>query len=252
VASRPGTGAVITIAILHFVGGGLGLLQSLCSGIGLVIISQVTLPAPPPGQVTPLPLYLLNNAPGYLAMEVAYTAVGLVFDVVLIVAGVGLLMRRPWARYLSIGYAVMSILVKVVLFVHLLAFVAPTVQKFKAQELPKVNDPVLREQEQTKANMDAFGSPCFRGFLTIYPAVVILIMLLPSVGRYFQPDPYDDRDDPDRDDDEYPRRGRSRIDRSGQIYRDDDEEDDRDRGRGRWGDEEEDDRRCRRWRDDDR
>jgi hypothetical protein len=250
VASRPGTGAVITISILHFIGGGLGLIYSLCNGLGLIIIAQGAVPAAQPGDVNALNMFLLNNAPGYLAMQIANAAIGLVFDLLLIVAGIGLLMRGSWARYVSIGYGVLSLLVKIVMVAHVILFVNPALQKFKAQEPQKVNDPVLRQQIQSQADMAAIVNPCTYGVMMIYPAVVILVMLMPNVGRYFQSDRRDDREDYDRDsyEDDYPRRG-SRIDRSGQIYRDDEDDD---RGRRRWRDDDDEDDRRRRWRDDDR
>ena len=131
----------------------------------------------------------------------------------------------------------------------------------------KINNPQERAGFQQGAQIGLYGGSCFMIVLMIYPAVVILIMLLPSVRDYFKPDRYgrdDDRDYDDRrrgrdDDDDrrrddyddrrrgdYDDRRRPSIDDKGQIYREDD-----DRGGGRRRDDEE-DRPRRRWGDDDR
>ena len=113
-ASRPGSGLIITVAVFHFIAGGLGLLMSLCRGINVFALMQF-------GQIVPkddpafIDVYLANNVPGFVAVHIAYTGIGLVFDILLIVCGIGLLTRKPWSRYLTIGYGVASLLVKLVL-----------------------------------------------------------------------------------------------------------------------------------------
>jgi hypothetical protein len=280
VASRPGSGAVTTIAILHFVGGGLGLLQSFCRGANAFFLYQIgtgNMPAGPvgPGQRLPLELALFSKAPGFFASQVAMTGVGLVLDVLLIIAGIGLLSRKSWARWGSVGYGVLSLIFKLIIIVYWIAVVAPVIGKLEAEEAGKIKqDQMGQQQLHVEARTLQITQPAILGVLMIYPIVVILVMFMPSVKRYFQEDDRygrddDDYHDRDRYEEDYPRRS-PRIDRSGQIYREDDEDDrgrrwrDDDRDRGRWRDDErdrdrgrrrdedEEEDRPRRWRDDDR
>jgi hypothetical protein len=262
--SRPGSGIVVTVAVLHFIGGGLGLLWDLCRVLDIVMLPQVRAMAQP-GDMLSLTVYLMDNAPGFFAAQATFTVSGLIFDVLLVVAGIGLLMGRSWGRYLSFGYGGLSLLVKLALIVHILVVVIPALNTYVAVEAPKIANPTVRTNAVAQANASKIMFPVLYGALMIYPCVVLLLMLLPAAGRYFQPGrddrdedrDYDDRrrrrrdfDDEDRrrDSDEGDDRGgRSRIDRSGQIYREDEE----DRGpRRRWGDEDEERPRRDRWGED--
>jgi len=278
--SRPGSGAVITISVFHFIAGGLGLLWSMCRMLDVFLLPQMGKMAQP-GDPTALAIYLMENAPGHFAAQTTFTFFGLLFDLMLIVSGIGLLMGKSWARYVSIVYGVISLLLKVVMIVHTFVFVLPAIDQYVAREVPKIGNPNVRQQITTQAQASKVMFPVMYAALMIYPAIVILVMLMPSVRRYCQPhrddrdrddredyddrrrrddrDDYDDRrrrdrddyDDRrsrrDRDDDYDDRPRRPSIDDKGQIYREDDA---RSGGRRREDDEEE--RPRRRWGDDDR
>src|SRR5437763_636365 len=102
---------VLVIAILNFVFGGLGILGS-CVG-GIVCLVMLNLPDPPPGQPNPFPnalKFLANEVPSYTAFVMAGLVVGIIMAAALVLAGIGLLRMRPWARLTCILYGFVQIL----------------------------------------------------------------------------------------------------------------------------------------------
>src|SRR5262249_2019171 len=165
--------------------------------------------------------HLLKNVPAFFAVQVTDTGLSLLFDVMLLSAGFGLLRRQSWARYLSIVYAVLSILSKLGLVIYQITLVSPVTQQLMAQPAEKMKDAAERAEFQKYAEVFRHADVFTYLVMMLYPAIVLIVMLLPSVAAYF-------REGPDRSsdyDDEYPRRPR-----------------------GGWGDE---DDRPRRWDDDD-
>src|SRR6516162_6328253 len=141
---RQRTTPILVIAILHLVGGSLGLLSSLC-GIGSLLMMNTlgstspptlappTFPVRPgqPAQLAPLPganelmKYLQDNVPGYRAFTIGSLALSFLLDIMLITAGIGLLKVQPWARWLSVVYAPISIVNRIGSFVYQLIWVLP-------------------------------------------------------------------------------------------------------------------------------
>jgi hypothetical protein len=219
VSSRPGSGAVKTIAVLHIVAGCLGLLCSLCAVIDVIGMVKGGGPFDEPEDVAATQ-HMMDNVPGYFAVQATGTGIGLVFDVMLLSAGFGLLKRQPWARRLSIAYAALSILTKLGLLVYQFALVNPVSEQLLAQQAAKMENAAERAQFQQFSPIALHAGAFGLVIMMVYPAIVLIVMLLPSVAAYFraEPDRYSDYDD------EYPRR-----------YRDRWGEDDRPR---RWGDDE--------------
>ena len=183
---------VFVIAILHLVGGGLGLFSSICGCGGLLMgsaFSSMSLPTVParPGQPAPPPppgpadimKFYNENVPGYQAFTIGSLAVSFLLDTMLLAGGIGLLNMRPWARVLSLVYAPISILNRLVAFLYQLVLVMPATEKLYAQ------NPVL-------ANMSSFmsittGVGLFVNLLFIaYPITVLVILLMPSTAAAFR------------------------------------------------------------------
>jgi hypothetical protein len=187
---------VLVIAILHLVGGGLGLFGSFCACGGLLMgsaFSSFPMPTVPtrPGQAAPIQpppgpgeimKYYNDNVPGYQAFTIGSIAVSILLDVMLLSAGIGLLNMRPWARMLSFVYAPMSILNRIGTFIYQLIFVMPATEKFYAQ------NPVF-------AGMSSFmsittGMGLFVNLLFIlYPIAVLVVLLMPSTVAAFRGEP---------------------------------------------------------------
>ena len=104
-----------------------------------------------------------------------YLMVSLVlgFIVVLIVAGVGLLNLRPWARLFSIGYAIYSYVAMVVGSAITYSVMLPAFEEMEA------GDPFVRI-----GMMSGLGGACCG---LVYPTVLLVFMFLPQVKQAFEP-----------------------------------------------------------------
>ncbi len=192
---RQRTTPILVLAILHLVGGGLGLIASLCGCAGLFManslgsISAPTFPArpgqpapppPPPSPADTMKFYN-DNVPGYRAFTIGSVALSMLLDIMLISGGIGLLNMQPWARWLSLVYAPISILVRIATFIYNLALVMPATNKLYAQ------NPAM-------AGMSSFvnvgtGIGLFVSLLfVIYPIAVVIILLMPSTAAAFRGD----------------------------------------------------------------
>jgi hypothetical protein len=180
---RPTT--ILVIAILHLVGGSIGLFGS-CYSLTILGAAQVTTatPATPKGQATPpstseVMKYCATHVPGYWVFQVGSLTASMVLDIMLLTAGIGLLKMQPWARTLSVVYAPLSILFHVVSFIYQVVFLAPA----------------MLEAYQQYPSMAAFSS--IMGFalyaglfasllVTLYPIVVLVIMFRRSTIAAFR------------------------------------------------------------------
>jgi hypothetical protein len=197
--------SILVIAILHLVGGGLGLLFALCGLGGIVLSSAVSSAVPTaaarPGQPAPPPSYndimkfYDDNVPGYRAYTYGVLALDTVLDFMLLAAGVGLLTMKPWARWLSLIYAALSILYHLGTLTYSLALVIPATQKLYAQ------NPALSGMSGF-LNFTSGMGVVMNLVLIIYPITVIIVMLLPATSAAFRGqlrpvvdelDQYDDR-----------------------------------------------------------
>ena len=69
--------------------------------------------------------YLEMRLPGYTVIEFGYAALPLLFAVLMVVAGIGLLIMKPWARWLSVALALVVILKHISYVIFELALVMP-------------------------------------------------------------------------------------------------------------------------------
>jgi hypothetical protein len=197
--------AVLVIAILHFVGGGIGILYDLCGLAGQVLKTAIM-----SGSFGPMPQNngqlgsmqdLETRIPGYQAMQYAQLSAGLVLSGFMIVAGVGLVQMRPWGRFLSIVYAVVSIVTHIGEDIYNFGYVVPGMQSL-------MRDAAAKEPQLAKTGfgsmMESFVmiGPALQALLIIYPIVVLIIMLLPSVRAAFLAPPVAPRSADDFDEDE--------------------------------------------------
>lgn len=190
-------GVVVAVAVLNFVFGGLGLLGFFCGGGALLWMASASpFGGDPVSQALALTWQALRQVPGYVPVAIGQLVVGLVLAVLVIVAGVGLLHLRGWARVLTLVYAVFTILLQIGGVVYTLAVVNPA--------LDRVLPPMLHRD-------GAFGPgsnnllPIVGALLSVGHGVFVLIaLLLPSTaaafrdpyGRYREDDYYDDEDEP--------------------------------------------------------
>jgi hypothetical protein len=203
---RQRTTPILVIAILHLVGGGLGLILSLCGCGGLVMSNALssaipTVPQrpgqpPPPPNANEITKYMDDHVPGYRAFQFGSVALSLLLDVMLISAGIGLLSVQPWARWLSLAYAPLSILIRLVGFVYQLVWVTPAMESLYAQ------NPAMKGMSGILSASVGIGA--FVGLL--FAITVLVIMLLPSTAAAFRgelptrEDDYEERELEEEDD----------------------------------------------------
>jgi hypothetical protein len=174
--------SVLVLAILHLVGGGISFLLSLCCGVAalLLILNPNAVGSTPEVKIgVDLVRYLEQNLPSFRVVNIITLAVGLGLDLVLILAGVGLLRLRPWARKASLVYAPLSIVLRLFSFFYAFLLVEP-VQREYFQGLA-ARTPAL-SSGQFGQGLVLYLSLLF---LT-YPVVVMWILTRPTIKAAFE------------------------------------------------------------------
>src|SRR5262249_21679482 len=148
-------------------------------------------------------------------VESSSVVFSLLLDLMLLMSGMGLLMRQGWARWSSIAYAVVSILLKLFLTVYFVAFVYPPTNAF-IQEQVRMTPQGQQPGFATGVSFGLFAGVCLDVVFIISPLAVLVASLRPSAAELFAPERGrrrrrhdDDEDDYDEDDyDDRPRRRR--------------------------------------------
>jgi hypothetical protein len=182
--------AVLVLAILHLVGGGVGLAADLGTIVMQEISSNRAVGAPGPYEkVTPqnfgagLTFYLEEHVPAYHAITFAQIGVNLVLDVLLLIGGVGLLTMRAYGRNVSLVYAVLSILNRLFGIVYGLAVVFPVTNEYLdlvARRNPGMSAAV------TAGRVSGVVGMLVGSVLIVYPIVVLIVLLRPRVAAAFR------------------------------------------------------------------
>jgi hypothetical protein len=182
--------AVLVLAILHFVGGGIGLITTLLTaGVQVMNSNRAAAAAPAPSAVTAQDLgaaltrYIEDHVPSYQALTYGQLAVSLVLDLLLLVGGVGLLNMRPWGRSLSLGYAGLSILNRLFGIVYGFAVVLPVTREYLqlvARQNPRLAGAV------TGGEIGGIIGMVASFVFILYPIAVFIILLHPRVAAAFR------------------------------------------------------------------
>jgi len=209
IVRKPPT-AVYVLAILHLVGGGLGLLGALANGALVAVNASKAATAPPaPGQrFNPqdpgaMQKYYEDKVPAFHVYQACEIALGLLLSALLLAGGVGLLKMRPWGRTVSLVYAPLSIAYHLVALIYALAFIMPATREFlqlAAQQNPQMGPAVVAGE------VGGYIGLFIGTAVIIYPIVVLVILLRPSVAAAFRgeypPTPEEEEEEP------WPDRGR--------------------------------------------
>lgn len=199
--------AVVVIAILHFVFGGLGIIGGLCTG-GSQALRSFGVSGSLQGQngAADYETVIEQKAPSYRIVKPASVAGDLLISVLMIVSGFGLLEMRPWGQTLSILYAVLSILLKIGSSIYAFVVMVPIADElfntvFK-QQMPAGGPPPppgMADFFGVMGKVAAWAGVVWPLLTMIYPIIVLIIMLRPSVaaafaGRRAAPEDHDDYD----------------------------------------------------------
>jgi hypothetical protein len=204
---RKTPGVILVVAVFHFVFATLDILGSICGGLVFVWMAGASPHRGDPfSQVLAITWQALRQIPGYLPIAIAQMIVSLGLGIVLIIAGIGLLRLRNWARMLSIAYAVFNLLLQIAWLVYHLAVIVPAINRALNQALP----PGLQQAGMFGSptdNISTFGGVAIN---ILHSVFVLVVMLLPSVAARFAEasDRYAYDDGYDEDDRDYDRRRR--------------------------------------------
>ena len=197
--------AVMVIAILNFIFGGLG----LCGGVFAISgANQMMLNAnPKQAQIQKtLEDEIEKKVPNYKSVEMGINIFNAFLSLCLIILGIGLLKLQSWGRYGCLAYGGIDILAVIASVIFQFAFVVPA-SKDAISSIPEFqrNKAARDIMETTLTFAPAAG--CCGG---IYPIAVLIVMFLPSVTRAFSGEPpkgYGDDDYGDFQRDPYPSDG---------------------------------------------
>jgi hypothetical protein len=196
--SRKRPAAVLVIAIFHF----LFAVCGLC-GIGGQVFARQLATFGAEGPDADLQIRMMDAmeaTPGYQTVQICQTVLMVVEVLLLFIAGIGLLLMQPWARTLSIIYAVLTILMVVFNLVYYFAVLQPALVPVY-QELERT-DPAKAKFAQLGGTGGVLFGVCFQ---LIYSAAVLIVMLLPSVTKafYAAPTPEDEHEEDRYDEEDY-------------------------------------------------
>ena len=161
--------AVTVFAILNIVFAAFGILGVLGS-VMLFAATEAT-------SKNPI-IQIIHDNPTYAAWMKISIVLGLLISGALLAEGIGLLQLKPWARVLSIIYAIYSIvMVPVGSVVNYFFVVQPMLQHAHGAQGP----------EQAAAIGGAIGGMVGGCFGLIYPVLLLIFMLMPKVAAAFRP-----------------------------------------------------------------
>ena len=199
---RPG--AVMTMAVVNFIIGGLGLLCGCAASLDPIM--GWTAKGGGGNNAAAMLQFLDKEAPGYLAVQAVRAVMILILSIMLIVASIGLLKLQRWSRIMCLGYAVVAFLLHLFYVIYQVAVV------FQAQ------DKWFKKVGMPGGNNAAFSGGRYVGVGLIlvlfcgHALALLIVLLLPAVAAAFAPprrsreeeeldEDLDDDFDSDRDDD---------------------------------------------------
>ncbi|OAI48053.1 hypothetical protein AYO44_01225 [Planctomycetaceae bacterium SCGC AG-212-F19] len=178
--------SIFAIALLHIVIGCLGVAWNGAGLIALVRGNELAAEHFTPQQrenLSAVEQAMTSRAPMLLPYQVVVTQlVPWLLTAALLVAGVGLLRSRPWARTLSVWYAVVSILHKMALAAYTIVYLEPF---YKTPIfLLEVSKPELSRGTEMVAVASMVITPLV---LMLYPLLVLIVMYRPKVMLALSP-----------------------------------------------------------------
>jgi hypothetical protein len=184
---------VLVIAILHFVGGGLGATGAVCglAAQGITGGKMFTGFGGQQGgqQATQVEVQkkleqaMDEKMPGYKQVELWGMVSSLILSTLMIVSGIGLLQMRPWGRIVSIVYAVFSILNHIFTLIYTFAFTIPAMNAIFQDMAAK--DPQAKAVTSIM-EFAVIAGTIVAALFALYPVFVLIVMLTPSVANAFR------------------------------------------------------------------
>jgi hypothetical protein len=198
--------AVLVMAILNMVWGGIWVACYLCIGVlALFVVAVVNQPgAAAKGDAQKFKEVfgsMSREMPGLVALAVGEIVVRFLLAALLIIAGIGLLGVRQWARVASIFYAVATILVMIASLVVTFGYLNPRMEKWQRDFAARHGQVVQQRPENPLAQ----GAGAAVGVVLNvgYSIALLVVLFLPHVSAAFaegrRPDYEEDRGAEDED-----------------------------------------------------
>ena len=131
-----------------------------------------------PDQTNNPVIKIMQENPAYAAWLKVCIPLGLLSCAALLAAGIGLMFLKPWARKLSIGYAIYAIAFGILgMVMNFLFLVRPMLEHAREQQGP----------EAAGAIGGAIGGSVGGCFGLVYPILLLIFMFRPKVVAAFYP-----------------------------------------------------------------
>jgi hypothetical protein len=180
--------AVLTVAIINLVMGGLMTFCGVCWTAGTAMhtrLAQVNTAGGNP--YAEEVAYVNRECPAYRMIQVTRAVLFLVFGVLLLTSGIGLLSLQNWARWLAIAVAPFLIVLEVAHFAYQFTAIAPVVEQYQRRNGKPT--PPGDESERGVGSRVGITAP---HLIVFVPVVAVAgtdlgVLLLPTVGAAFAP-----------------------------------------------------------------
>jgi hypothetical protein len=189
---------ITVVAILNIVFGGLGTLcglYSVAQAVSNAAMSRDVAQGSFGNPAAELMVRLDQRLPYHWAIETALPVVTMLLAVALILAGVGLLRTRPWARRLCLAYGVLMTLVQITYMTYQIGFVLPVTEEsiFASIQQTSGGKPpppgFLTGMRASVRGAFIGGVAVVAGFYLSYALGLLMFMLFPVVAAAFDAPP---------------------------------------------------------------
>jgi len=155
-----------------------GILNIVFAAFGVFgLIASIALFYLPADSHNPV-IKLIHENPAYALWLKICIPLGVLSCAALLAAGIGLLYLKPWARILSIAYAIYAIVFGIVgMVINFIVMVQPLLEQARQQPGP----------EAAGAIGGAIGGTIGGCFGLIYPVLLLIFMTRPKVVAAFRP-----------------------------------------------------------------
>jgi hypothetical protein len=178
----------MVIAIFQFLFGGLGLVTDICAGVQSAGGGQAFMMGGPQGAqqqnlAKDFETFIAEKVPYHKAVNFTLLGLDVLLCVVMLASGVGLLQMQPWGRLLAIFYAGLSILLKIVTVIYTALAIIPIIQEFTGPLSKKGQEQAVMA---TALEIGTYASAVLPVVFMIYPIIVLIVMLRPSIAAAFR------------------------------------------------------------------
>jgi hypothetical protein len=172
--------AVVAMAVINFVFGGLAI--CCCGCFGMVFLLLPAFANRLPKDAANMQVDMLLELPAYRALNVASAFLGVAMALFLVISTSGLLAMRPWGRFGCIAYAVLQIIIQMAEFIVGLLFMGPMVREWQADWYTR-HSKLNPETSNTFAdNALGFG---LEALVIGHALALLIVMFLPSMTAAF-------------------------------------------------------------------